>query len=342
MDFSWWLIIAAIITGGIWAANTYFLSRQEEGGNDSGVELEQSEKKEPALVEISRFMFQLIVLVLLIQYFLSANINFALVLVLAVVITGAIWGIDALFFAKQRQLRSESEATANVAVAVKEPVIVELSRFLFPVVLVVLVLRSFIAEPFKIPSGSMLPTLEVGDFIIVNKFSYGIRLPVLNTKVIDLGSPQRGDVIVFRYPENPSIDYIKRVIGIPGDKIGYYNKVLYVNGKPAPQQHTGTYVDGYDHINRYQEDLTGVKHDILINYMAPANDSIEEVPENMYFVMGDNRDNSRDSRVWGFVPDENLVGKANFIWMNWDCTMPALFKWGCSMPKWSRIGTGIE
>ena len=268
------------------------------------------------------------------------DFDFELLLVVLTFATGIIWGIDALFFAPRRARANgsaEAEAgekpTAEGEPARKEPLLVEYARFLFPVVLVVLVLRSFVAEPFRIPSGSMLPTLEVGDFILVNKFAYGIRLPVAHTRVVDLGKPQRGDVIVFRYPENPSVDYIKRVVGVPGDEIGYYNKVLYINGKPAEQTPLGPYDPAFPNVKRFRENLDGVEHDILINVMYPAGDFIVKVPENRYFVLGDNRDNSRDSRYWGFVPDENLVGKAMIIWMNW--------QWG-HWPKPGRIGTVIH
>jgi signal peptidase I len=266
--------------------------------------------------------------------------DFELLLVLATVISGIIWLADAQYFAKRR--RAEAKEGEAAEQAANEPYVVEFSRFLFPVVLIVLVLRSFLAEPFKIPSGSMLPTLEIGDFILVNKFAYGLRLPVGHQRILDLGSPERGDVIVFRYPENPSVDYIKRVVGVPGDEVAYYNKVLYINGKPAPLENIGGYIEDYPHINRYQEDLTGVSHEILLNNLSSASDFVIKVPAHKYFAMGDNRDNSRDSRVWGFVPEENLVGKAFLIWMNWDCTFNALMHWDCKMPKWDRLGTVIE
>jgi signal peptidase I len=200
----------------------------------------------------------------------------------------------------------------------------------------VFVLRSFVVEPFKIPSGSMIPTLLVGDFILVNKFTYGLRLPVINKKVIEINSPQRGDVVVFRYPVDPSVDYIKRVVGLPGDKVVYQNKRLTINGQVMPQHQIGDYQDTDRFIvtPRYSETLGTVEHDILIDndappYVAhamqfPFRDNCHynsagfecEVPAGHYFMMGDNRDNSQDSRVWGFVPDENLVGKAFLIWMN--------------------------
>jgi signal peptidase I len=202
--------------------------------------------------------------------------------------------------------------------------------------LIVFVLRSFIVEPFKIPSGSMIPTLLVGDFIAVNKFSYGIRLPVLNKKIIQLADPQRGDVVVFRYPPDPSLDYIKRVVGVPGDKVTYRNKRLAINDQPVSTQSDGDHfdTDRMFYTPRYSEKLGEVEHKILIENDAPAfvpqvmafpqRDKCLynaegfscEVPPGHYFVMGDNRDNSQDSRVWGFVPDENLVGKAFFVWFN--------------------------
>ena len=258
------------------------------------------------------------------------NIDFSLILVVATFVTGIIWGLDNLLFAKKRKASGEADEETG---KLKEPLLVEYSRFLFPVVLIVLLLRGFVAEPFRIPSGSMLSTLEIGDFILVNKFAYGIRPPVWNKKLIGIANPERGDVIVFRYPENPSVDYIKRVVGVPGDEIAYLNKVLYINGKKIEQEPLGVYQAGFPNLKRFKEDLDGVEHDILVNIMAPAGDFVVKVPPNSYFVLGDNRDNSRDSRFWGFVPDENLVGKAFMIWMNW--------QWG-HWPEWHRIGTIIE
>jgi len=253
------------------------------------------------------------------------NIDFSLVLAILVFVTGIIWAVDHFLFAKKRQQQVEQ---------VKDPIVVEYAKFLFPVVAIVFVLRGFIAEPFRIPSGSMLPTLEVGDFILVNKSSYGIRIPVLNYKLIEIDDPKRGDVVVFRYPEDPSIDYIKRVIGLPGDKIAYYNKTLYVNGDPQTQVAKGSYeVQHYGQFARLQEKLNNIEHDILLNQYIANPDMTYEVPAGHYFVMGDNRDNSRDSRVWGFVPDENLVGRAFFVWMNWG---------GGNGLSWRRIGTVIK
>ncbi len=243
------------------------------------------------------------------------NIDFSLVLLVLVVVTGLIWLLDTLLFARKRSAGQEH----NEEQTIKEPVILEYAKFLFPVVLIVFLLRGFIAEPFRIPSGSMLPTLEVGDFILVNKFAYGIRIPVWNKKVFGSGTPHRGDVVVFRYPEDPSVDYIKRIIGVPGDEVAYYNKVIYINGKKMPQQNVGTYhQDGsYVQYQRFHEDLKTVQHDILKTDIVGTGDFVIKVPAHSYFAMGDNRDNSRDSRYWGFVPDKNLIGQAFLIWMNW-------------------------
>ncbi|MEJ2454479.1 MAG: signal peptidase I [Candidatus Thiodiazotropha sp.] len=281
------------------------------------------------------------------------NFDFPTFLVVASALTGGIWLIDVLFLApKRRKLATAEggEADETTLSAYKEPLLVEYARSFFPVIFIVLILRSFLVEPFRIPSGSMMPTLLVGDFILVNKFSYGIRLPVLNTKVINIGDPQRGDPVVFRYPKQPQIDYIKRVIGLPGDTIYYKNKTLYINGEAMPQTPVGRYIgigSGARMTGAIKaiENLDGVEHTILVHPLAPdfasgcsvlARGPIT-VPEGHYFVMGDNRDNSNDGRCWGFVPDENLVGKAFGIWMNWDSEL------GSFPPiEWERIGNGIE
>lgn len=277
------------------------------------------------------------------------SLDFPTLLVILTFATGLIWALDAIFWAPKRRAHVENLKTAAeyvsdevLAKAGKEPSLVELSRSFFPIILIVLLVRSFVVEPFRIPSGSMMPTLLVGDFILVNKFAYGLRLPVLNTKILDTGKPERGEVFVFRYPENPSIDYIKRVIGVPGDHIAYRNKVLYINGKEAPQRYLGTYVgDGGGQsmtgARRLQEDLLGVEHDILV--MPGRNvfggDFEFVVPEGQYFAMGDNRDNSRDSRAWGTVPEKNLVGKAFLIWMSWDWNKDFFI-------SWDRLGGSIN
>ncbi len=250
--------------------------------------------------------------------------NFALFLFLLLVVTGGVWLLD-LALLRARRARDA-----------KQPWWVEYSISFFPVILIVFVLRSFLVEPFKIPSSSMVPTLLVGDFILVNKYTYGIRLPVVNRKIVELNHPQRGDVMVFRFPEDPSLDYIKRVIGVPGDRVEYRNKRLSINGKPVPLRQVDDYLskERMQFSRRYIETVNSVGHEILLDDDAPAglmpgrafphagncnyNSSglACTVPPGYYFVMGDNRDNSSDSRVWGFVPDENIVGKAFFIWLN--------------------------
>lgn len=281
------------------------------------------------------------------------NIDFASVLVLLTALTGGIWLLDALVLAPRRARDAPPLAGAGAArsVVAKLPWYVDLSKSFFPVILAVLVLRSFIVEPFRIPSESMLPTLLKGDFILVNKFAYGLRLPVLNTKLIGNGQPARGDVVVFRYPLEPTIAYIKRVVGLPGDRLEYRGNQLFVNGQPAPLTPlAGNAAEpGY---RQFDERLDQIEHriQVLVNgrwglagFWAGLQPRREpdgmvaweyQVPAGHYFVMGDNRDNSSDSRVWGPLPEENLIGKAFFIWMNWDCIT---FNGQCG-----RIGDGIE
>jgi len=274
------------------------------------------------------------------------NFDFPTLLVAATFFTGVAWAFDALVWAPRRsrnarqlEVQGMSPQSPEVAAALKEPTWIEYCKSFFPVILAVLLLRSFVVEPFRIPSGSMMPTLLVGDFILVNKFDYGIRLPVLNTKIIDIGEPQRGDVVVFRYPKDPSVDYIKRVVGLPGDRIGYYNKTVYVNGKPVPQVPAGVYVGSGSGISmsgagERLEQLGDVQHKILVMPRTPSMEGEYVVPENQYFVMGDNRDNSNDSRYWGTVPEQNLVGRAFRIWMNWDSANGGI--------DWERIGRKIQ
>ncbi len=255
---------------------------------------------------------------------MSLPFSFPLLLFIFLLTTGTVWLIDLLWLRKRR-------ATEH-----KDPWWVEYSISFFPVLLVVFVLRSFIVEPFKIPTGSMIPTLLVGDFILVNKYQYGVRLPIINKKIIQIGSPAHGDVMVFRYPEDPSLDYIKRVVGLPGDTVQYRMKRLTVNGKEVAARRLEDFLhrDRMQYSSRFLENLGGVEHEILLDEDAPmmvpeihqfpfsGNCSYNQegfvckVPEGHYFLMGDNRDNSSDSRVWGFVPDENIVGKAVFIWLN--------------------------
>ena len=250
--------------------------------------------------------------------------NFALLLFSLLVVTAIVSALDLVYFGKHR------------AAGAREPWWIEYAKSFFPVILIVFLLRSFLVEPFKIPSGSMIPTLLVGDFILVNKYTYGIRLPVINKKIIDINEPERGDVMVFRYPEDPSVDYIKRVVGLPGDKIAYADKRLSINGREVPRKEAGDYLlkDRIQYLNQYTETLGKVDHTILLDTSEPAAPPYVKqfpqrenciynnrgmtctVPPGHYFMMGDNRDNSRDSRVWGFVPEANIVGKAFFIWFN--------------------------
>ena len=243
--------------------------------------------------------------------------NFALILFVLLVVTGAFALADAVYFAKRR---GEGD---------KEPWWIEYPKSFFPVLLIVFLLRSFVAEPFKIPSSSMRPTLEVGDFILVNKFTYGIRIPLINKKIVGIGEPKRGDVMVFRYPEDPSLDYIKRVIGVPGDKIVYENRKLSINGVVQPRKQVSDYLnrERIHYSAQFVESVGGVEHAILLEGDAPAavpftrpfpfrencNYNSEgvacTVPPGHYFMMGDNRDNSADSRVWGCVPEGLIYAK---------------------------------
>lgn len=257
------------------------------------------------------------------------DFDFSFFLFVATIVTGTIWGAYAWYLKRQ-----------NIPYDIEnEPVLVEYAHSFFPVVLIVFLLRSFIAEPFRIPSGSMMPTLLVGDFILVNKFTYGIRLPVINKKVVELTSPHRGDIVVFRYPKNPEVNYIKRLIGLPNDKISYADKHLTVNDQPILESALGEFQGAGESAEmngaaQFLENLTGVEHRILIRNGAPSVEFTYTVPQGQYFMMGDNRDNSNDSRYWGFVPEENLVGKAFFIWMSWD--------WQNKGVDFSRIGTILK
>ena len=291
-------------------------------------------------------------------YFGAVEGNFALLLFLATVVTGLYWLAERLYFLPQRRKAAATldeqavrrraglaaqgitQVDGDVAPArqrlLMQPWWLDWTAGLFPVILAVFVLRSFLFEPFKIPSGSMIPTLLVGDLILVNKFTYGVRLPVVNIKLTEGTAPQRGDVMVFRYPPKPSLDYIKRVVGVPGDEVAYLNKQLTVNGQPVPKKALPDFFDedGMLYFKQFEETLGDKRLRILNDDGRPAfipgvenfpnkqncRYSVEgvvcKVPQGHYFMMGDNRDNSLDSRYWGFVPDRNIVGKAFFIWMN--------------------------
>lgn len=246
------------------------------------------------------------------------DFNFELLLFYAIVFTGIIACFDILFFAAKRKNQSK-----------KLPLIVEYSRSFFPILLLVFSIRSFAYEPYRIPSGSLKPTLLVGDFILVNKFDYGIRLPVIHKKILSMGEPKRGDIVVFREPPTESRNLIKRVIGLPGDRVSYKDKVLYINGKEISQEFKSASMD----VIEKQENLLGVTHHI---YQSPAREDDDfdvVVPAGKYFMMGDNRDDSADSRAWGFLPEENIVGKATHIWMSVDTPKHPV--------RWERIGEKI-
>ena len=283
---------------------------------------------------------------------LAERLDFSAVLLAITVVTGVIWGLDLLLLAPRR------------AAAAREPGTVDYARSFFPVALVVLLLRSFIFEPFRIPSDSMMPTLLDGDFIIVNKYDYGLRLPVINRKIVAVGEPQRGDVVVFRWPVDPSVNFIKRLVGLPGDHVEVRDNHITVNGKPVLDVDGGKYTDGcylnftlarerlgnHDHtaifcpvaIDR-QPLLQGCNRSNVRGLVCGEDDApgerrvplfVGDVPAGQYLMMGDNRDNSDDGRSWGFVPEQNLVGKATRIWFNWDPHR-------AGGPIWKRVGTAI-
>ncbi len=302
-----------------------------------------------------------------IRLLVAEQVDFSSVLVAICAVTGVIWAVDA--WALGRRRRTAAKAAGKDPAAIPEPGTVDYARSFFPVALAVLLLRSFVFEPFRIPSDSMMPTLLDGDFILVDKFAYGLRLPITNTEILSTGNPRRGDVAVFRYPLNPSENYIKRVVGLPGDHVTVRDDRLIINGKKIPFKVTGTYTDGcYINMQLAEEHLGLHTHKALLcpvplevtPYPLPgcrrrdargyvcggtpppgAMPLIEpkvvtkDVPPDDYLMIGDNRDNSDDGRFWGFTPDANLVGKATYIWFNWDPQRSG-------GPIWSRIGKKIE
>lgn len=255
-------------------------------------------------------------------------LDFSAILVLLTLTSGAVWGLDTWLLAPRRRAAGSAD----------DPWWAEYARSFFPVFLLVLLLRSFLVEPFRIPSGSMMPTLVEGDFILVNKYEYGIRLPVLNRLVFGNESPQRGDIIVFRYPEDPSVPFIKRVIGIPGDHVTYRDQVLYLNGVRVAQEPQGVVTNAGGALAlpalELAEDLGTGPHRIYVDPRRAGQEADIVVGEGEYFVLGDNRDNSRDSRYWGVVPDRNLIGRAFYIWMNFSLKNGGI--------AWKRIGTMLQ
>lgn len=250
--------------------------------------------------------------------------NFALLLFILFLVSGFIALLDKLWWAKKRTPDQKPNK------------IIEYAHSFYPVFIFVLILRSFLVEPFRIPSGSLEPSLQVGDFVAVNKFAYGIRLPIIEKKIINIKAPKVGDVAVFRWPPNPAFDYIKRVIGTPGDQISYHNKILTLNGREIPRTFIEFTVDESSGaaVTKYRENLNGVSHDIYIRPSVPAEDFDIIVPPGYYFMMGDNRDDSADSRFWGLVSDDMLRGKAFLVWMSWN-SHTGWF-------RWSNIGRIIK
>ena len=349
---------------GLWCAiDSWFLAPRRVAAAGT------ADIKDPPLVRAAYAVLPVLVVAVVIRMISAETLDFSLVLFLLSVATGVVWAIDHFVLRKTRDPKQP------------EPGTVDYARSFFPVAFIVLIVRAFIFEPFRIPSDSMMPTLLDGDFIVVNKYAYGLRLPVLNEKFISTGSPQRGDVVVFRYPPDPRVNYIKRLVGLPGDRVEVHDDHLIVNGQTIELQSKGTFADGcYSGLRLSTEVLGEHTHQVMScpspiglqgarNYMmsgnpdpllncdrkhiaqeiggwvcqgsaAPgthdSNDYVfDVVPPGHYLMIGDNRDNSADSRVWGLVPDENLVGKATRIWFNFDTQRPSLV-------NWSRIGNGIQ
>ena len=323
---------------------------------------------DPPLMRTAYLLLPLFIGAAVLRLLLAERLDFSSVLFGITALTGVVWLVDVALL---RRLRAKAARAAGKDPAlIPEPGTVDYARSFFPVALVVLVLRSFIFEPFRIPSDSMMPTLLDGDFIIVNKYAYGLRLPVINRKIIPVGSPQRGDVVVFRYPRDPSVNYIKRLVGLPGDHVEVRSDRITINGQPVPFKIIAPYNDGcYINMQLAEEHIGNHVHQSMLcpvplfpSPVTPAGCNRSEsrgyycggeggstadalagegpafettVPPGSYFMMGDNRDNSEDGRVWGFVPEDNLVGKATRIWFNWDLKRTG-------GPKWSRLGSAIK
>ncbi|MEO9273979.1 signal peptidase I [Marinomonas sp. 5E14-1] len=256
--------------------------------------------------------------------------DFELILVIAFLVTGAVWVYDRIVYLPKRKL-ALAEMTQEVRNAISKdvkqtlaqtPKLVTEVKSYFVIIAVIFGLRSFVVEPFQIPSGSMLPTLKIGDFILVNKFEYGVRLPVLNSTILPTNEPERGDVVVFKYPQDPSLNYIKRLVGLPGDKVAYRNKELTVNGEKISKtllaKLSVSLNSSGEPVEVFDETLSDAQHKIYNSYRFTPHEGEWVVPEGHYFVMGDNRDNSADSRFWGFVPEENMKGRAFYVWLHWD------------------------
>ncbi len=337
-----------------------------------------TEVPDPPLIRAAYFVLPVFVVAVIVRMIRAETLDFSLVLLLLSVATGVVWALDHWFFRPRREALA---AQSKAPVALREPGTVDYARSFFPVAFIVLIVRAFIFEPFRIPSDSMMPTLLDGDFIVVNKFAYGLRLPVVNEKFIDTGSPQRGDVVVFRYPPNPSINYIKRLVGLPGDRIEVHDDHLVINGETLELKDQGQFVDSCyaglklstEKIGEHTHKVMSCRSPIGLQYgnnmgfpqqsnplaacdrketarliggwvcdetaiegLRDRGDHVfDVVPAGYYLMIGDNRDNSEDSRVWGLVPDKNLVGKATRIWFNFDLQRSKFV-------NWSRIGSSID
>jgi signal peptidase I len=323
------------------------------------------ERPDPPFMRVIYLLLPVVLVAAVLRLLSSERLDFSLVLVVVVAIAGVIWLLDHVLFAPLRRRRAL--AAGREPAQQTMPVTVDYARSFFPVAVIVLLVRAFIFEPFRIPSDSMMPTLLDGDFIVVNKFAYGLRLPVLGTKVLNIGEPQRGDVVVFHYPPDPSVNYIKRAVGLPGDRVRIVSDQLIINGQPVPLQNDGRYDDGCYHNMRLSTEILGKHTHQTLSCLTPedlgappgptCNRRLERnyvcvepavpgerdrsdageviVPPGNYLMIGDNRDNSSDGRYWGFVPEDHLVGKATRIWFNVDLQRSG-------GPNWSRIGRRIE
>lgn len=260
--------------------------------------------------------------------------DFLNILALLTVFTGVIYIVDVIWRAKKKQTLPKDEKGKT-----KHPIIIDYARSFFPILLIVLLIRAFVVQPYRVPTGSLEPTIMPGDMILVNQYDYGLKVPIWNKQLINIDTPHIGQIALFRWPVSPSVTFVKRVIGVPGDHISYINKVLYINGKKAKQKFIKNTMEISDSgktwpVKEYEENLNGVKHLIFIRPDRSTRDFKNlVVPQGEYFMMGDNRDDSDDSRFWGFVPFNDFVGRALFVWMSWDSAKHRV--------RWNRIGTKL-
>jgi signal peptidase I len=327
------LMILVALTAIVWLLQELIGRRQQQWAAAESVQSGAATTPTSSEPVWSDWAFKIILtlwLLWLVRIVMEKDGDFALVLVMLTLLSGVIGGLDRWWFERRRRALSANLHKGSEALVAQRP-IAEYSRSFFPVLAAVLILRSFIVEPFQIPSASMVPTLQIGDYILVNKFSYGLRLPVLKTKILDVGQPKRGDVIVF-FPPHKNVYFIKRLIGLPGDRIQYRHKVLYINGVKAEQVYLAT-LPQLPSTELASEKLGDVEHNLYkqVDNYNPIADEVDVVVEpGHYFMMGDNRDNSADSRFWGQVPEQNIVGKAFAVWMHWESIL--------SFPSFDRVG----